>query len=229
MKLVRSMMLFAAAVLVGAVTLTAQGGQKQWTDEAYDKVMKEVGATAGAMRKAVEGQNAELAKTNATKMVSLFTDVNAFWTSRNVKEAATIANSALTHAKAVESAVDAKDFTKAAESAKTMQGACAECHKTYATRDRTAPGALSHSFRPRAPGLRIQAPGIRPRPQAQGPALRHQASGSRPRASGTWGLGPDYRGNRSRRRPRHTTAASAAAALETSSGTMRSIVSAGVW
>jgi cytochrome c556 len=139
MKLVRSMMLFAAAVLVGAVTITAQGGQKQWTDEAYDKVMKEVGATAGAMRKAIDGQNAELAKTNATKMVSLFTDVHAFWMARNVKEAATIANSALTHAKAVEGAIDAKDFTKAAESAKTMQGTCAECHKTY--RDKGPDGA----------------------------------------------------------------------------------------
>jgi cytochrome c556 len=130
MTLVRSMMLFAAAVLVGAISVTAQG-QKQWTDEDYDKLMKEVGATVGAMRKAIDGQNAELAKTNASKMVTLFTDVNAFWTARNMKEPATIANSALTHAKAVEGAVDAKDFTKAAENAKTMQGACAECHKQY--------------------------------------------------------------------------------------------------
>ncbi len=130
MTLVRSMMLFAAAMLVGAVTITAQG-QKQWTDEDYDKLMKEVGSTAGAMRKAIDGQNAELAKTNATKMVSLFTDVHAFWTARNMKEPATIANSALTHAKAVEGAIDAKEFTKAAENAKTMQGTCAECHKTY--------------------------------------------------------------------------------------------------
>ena len=138
MTRVRSMMLFAAAVLVGAVTMTAQG-QKQWTDEDYDKVMTEVGTTAGALRKAVDGQNAELAKENATKMVTLFTDTHAFWTARHVKEAATIANSALTHAKAVEGAVDAKDFTKAAEHAKTMQGTCAECHKQY--RDKGPDGA----------------------------------------------------------------------------------------
>jgi cytochrome c556 len=137
MTLDRSMMLCAAVMLVGAVTIAAQG-QKQWTDEDYDKVMKEVGATVGALRKAVDGQNAELAKTNATKMVALFTDVHAFWTARNVKEAATIANSAMTHAKAVEGAVDAKDFTKAAESTKTMQGTCAECHKQY--RDKAPDG-----------------------------------------------------------------------------------------
>ena len=137
MTLVRSTMLFAAVMLVGAVTIAAQG-QKQWTDEDYDKVMKEVGSTVGALRKAIDGQNAELAKTNATKMVALFTDAHAFWTARNVKEAATIANSAMTHAKAVEGAVDAKDFTKAAESTKTMQGTCAECHKQY--RDKAPDG-----------------------------------------------------------------------------------------
>lgn len=137
MKLVRSMMLFAAAALVGAVTITAQG-QKNWTDDDYDKLMKEVGATVGALRKAIDGQNAELAKTNATKMVTLFTDTHSFWMSRNVKEAATIANDAMTHAKAVEAAVDAKDFTKAAEHAKTMQGTCAACHKQY--RDKAPDG-----------------------------------------------------------------------------------------
>ncbi|HUE85757.1 MAG TPA: hypothetical protein VMO26_06730 [Vicinamibacterales bacterium] len=138
MTLVRSMMFLAAAVLACAVTMTAQG-QKQWTDEDYDKVMKEVGATVGALRKAVDGQNAELAKTNASKMVALFTDVRAFWTARNVKEASAIADSAVTHAKAVEGAVDAKDFSKAAEHAKTMQGACAECHKQY--RDKAPDGS----------------------------------------------------------------------------------------
>ena len=138
MKLVRTVMMLAAAVLVGTMTLAAQGGQQQWTDEQYDKVMKEVGPTAGALRKAIEGQNAELAKTNSTKIVQLFTDTHAFWTSRNVKEAAGIANDAVTHAKAVDAAIDAKDFAKAAEHAKAMQGTCAACHKQY--RDKAPDG-----------------------------------------------------------------------------------------
>lgn len=148
MKLVRTMMLLAAAVMVGAVTMTAQtgqkptaqdatpqAGQKKWTDDDYDKLMKEVGATVGAMRKAIDGQNAELAKTNASKMVTLFTDAHAFWMQRNVKEAATMANEAVTHAKAVDGAVDAKDFTKASEHAKMLQGTCASCHKQYRDKD----------------------------------------------------------------------------------------------
>jgi hypothetical protein len=131
MKLVRTLMMFGAAVLLGTVTMTAQGGPKKYTDEDLDKIMKEVGGAIGATRKAIDGQNAELAKTNAAKMGTLFTDVQAFWKSRNVTDAADIAGEAMKHAKAVEAAVDAKDFTKAAESAKALQGQCASCHMKY--------------------------------------------------------------------------------------------------
>ena len=131
MTLVRTMMMFAAAVLLGTVTMTAQGGQKKWADEDLDKLMKEIGGAVGATRKAIDGQNAELAKTNAAKMATAFGDVQAFWKSRNVQDAADTAGEAQKHAKAVEGAVDAKDFTKAAEHAKLLQGTCASCHMKY--------------------------------------------------------------------------------------------------
>ena len=130
MKLVRTLMMFAAAALLGTVTMTAQG-QKKWADEDLDKMMKEIGASVGATRKAIEGQNAEIAKTNAAKMGTLFADVQAFWKSRNVQDAADTAGEAMKHAKAVEAAADAKDFTKATESAKMLQGQCASCHMKY--------------------------------------------------------------------------------------------------
>jgi cytochrome c556 len=131
MKLFRTLMMFAAAVLLGTVTMTAQGGQKTWSDEDLDKMMKDIGGAVGATRKAIDGQNAELAKTNAAKLGTLFTDVQAFWKSRNVADAASTAGDAVTHAKAVEAAIDGKDFTKAAEHAKMLQGTCASCHKQY--------------------------------------------------------------------------------------------------
>lgn len=131
MKLVRTIMMFAAAVMMTAVTITAQGGQKQWTDEDLDKLMKEIGGAVGATRKAIDGQNAEIAKTNAAKMATAFGDVQAFWKARNVQDAADTAGEAVKHAKAVEGAVDAKDFTKAAEHAKLLQGTCASCHMKY--------------------------------------------------------------------------------------------------
>lgn len=139
MKRVRSVMIWAAAVLMSAATVTAQGGQKQWADDDLDKLMKEVGGAVGATRKAVDGQNAELAQTNAAKLATLFTNVQAFWKSRNVQDAADTAGEAMKHAKAVEGAVDAKDFTKAAEHTKLLQGTCASCHTKY--RDKAPDGS----------------------------------------------------------------------------------------
>jgi hypothetical protein len=143
MKLVRSGIFLASVVLVSAVTITAQGGQapapaatgatmaKTWTDADLDKLMKEIGATVAVLRKAIDGQNAELAKTNADKMEDLFEQVDDFWSSRNVKDAADTADDAAEHADHVEDAVEAKDFTKAAEHAKLLQGTCASCHGKY--------------------------------------------------------------------------------------------------
>jgi hypothetical protein len=98
-------MFLAALALAGAITVAAQGQPPQpagagvtmaktWTDDDLDKLMKEIGGTQGAMRKAIDGQNAELLKTNADKLEELFEQVDDFWSSRNVKEAADIADDA---------------------------------------------------------------------------------------------------------------------------------------
>ena len=141
MKLVRFSMCVAGAALVYAVTMTAQGPPqpaatgttmaKTWTDDDLDKLMKEIGATNGAMRKAIDGQNAELLKTNADKLEELFEQVDDFWSARNVKEAADVADDAAEHADHIEDAADAKDFAKAAEHAKLLAGTCASCHGKY--------------------------------------------------------------------------------------------------
>ena len=150
MTLVRSSLFLATVALAGAVTITAQGPPPQpaaagvtmaktWTDADLDRLMKEIGGTAGALRKAIDGQNAELLKTNADKIEELFEDVDDFWSARNVTDAAAIADDAAEHAEHIEDAADAKDFTKAAEHLKLMQGTCASCHMKY--RDKGPDGA----------------------------------------------------------------------------------------
>ena len=142
MKLVCSSFVLAAVALVGAVTIAAQAQAPQpaatgttmaktWTDDDLDKLMKEIGSTQGAMRKAIDGQNADLLKTNADKLEELFEQVDDFWSARNVKDAADIADDAAEHADHIEDAADAKDFAKAAEHAKLLQGTCASCHMKY--------------------------------------------------------------------------------------------------
>ena len=149
MNLVRSMMILATGGFVAAVTITAQGPPPQpagtgitmaktWTDDDYDKIMKEVGATFGMLRKSIEGQNAESAKQQAGRLEELFEQADDFWNSRNVDDAEDWADDAAEHADHVEDAVDAKDFAKAAEHAKLLQGTCASCHTKY--RDKAPDG-----------------------------------------------------------------------------------------
>jgi hypothetical protein len=149
MNLVRASMFLMAAVWVGVTSVIGAGAvtsaqgtapqpatagttmAKTWTDDDLDKLMKEISSSVGVLRKAIDGQNAELAKTNADKIEELFEQVDDFWSARNVKDAADTADDAAEHAEHVEDAVDAKDFTKAAEHAKLLQATCASCHGKY--------------------------------------------------------------------------------------------------
>jgi cytochrome c556 len=151
MNLVRLTLTLAGAALVANMSIVAQGPPPQpaataittsrtWTDADYDKLMKEVGATVGVLRKAVDAQNAELAKQNAEKMESLFEEVDDFWNSRNVDDAQDWADDAAEHADHVEDAADDKDFVKAAEHLKLLQAQCATCHAKY--RDKAPDGGF---------------------------------------------------------------------------------------
>ena len=112
---------------------------RTWTDADLDKLMKDIGATVGVLRKSIDGQNAEMAKEQADKIEALFEDVDDFWSARNVKDAADMADDAAEHADHVEDAIDAKDFAKAAEHMKLLQSTCGGCHGKY--RDKGPDGA----------------------------------------------------------------------------------------
>lgn len=145
--------LFLAAVVTGAAMTAAQVPPspapaspaaitvaKTWTDADLERLMKEVGATVGMLRKSLDGQNADTAKEQADKLELLFEDVDDFWNARNVKDAADLADDAAEHADHIEDAVDAKDFAKAAEHMKLLQAQCANCHGKY--RDKGPDGSF---------------------------------------------------------------------------------------
>ena len=150
MSHVRSSLFLGVAVLVGAVSIAAQGPPpppapsaiataRTWTDADLDKIMKEVGATVALLRKSVDGQNADMAKQQSDKLELLFEDVDDFFNARNVRDAADMADDAAEHADHVEDAADNKDFAKAAEHLKLLQSMCATCHGKY--RDKAADGS----------------------------------------------------------------------------------------
>jgi hypothetical protein len=141
MNFVRPILLLTGAALVGAVTMAAQGAPaqqppaaaavKNWTDADLDKLMKDIGSTTGALRKSIDGQNADMAKEQADKTNHLFEDVDDFWNARNVRDAADWADDAAEHAEHIRDAVDGKDFAKAAEHMKLLQSMCGTCHTKY--------------------------------------------------------------------------------------------------
>ena len=148
MTLIRAAFIFSALVLAAVVANTAEGqpaqpaaaAAKTWTDADLDKLMKEINAAVGVLRKSIDGQNAEMAKEQADQIESLFEQVDDFWSARNVRDAVDTADDAAEHADHIEDAVDGKDFAKAGEHMKLLQGTCATCHGKY--RDKGPDGSF---------------------------------------------------------------------------------------
>ena len=127
----------AGMALALAVTMSVSPLAQAKTDEDYDKLMKAVGAANGAMRGAAKEQNLAGISAEATKMVALFKDAQAFWTSRNNAEAAEWAGAAMKHAEALSKGTDAAAIMG---SMKELGGTCQACHAKY--RDKDANGFI---------------------------------------------------------------------------------------
>jgi cytochrome c556 len=127
----------AGLALAIAITMSVSSLAQAKTDEDYDKLMKAVGAANGAMRGAAKEQNVAGISAEATKMVALFKDAEAFWKSRNNTEAAEWSAAAAKHADAVSKGTDAASIGGAM---KELGGACQSCHAKYRE---GAPGAFT--------------------------------------------------------------------------------------
>ena len=134
MRVSRFLIAAGLAFLV-TITMSVTPSAQAKTDEDYDKLMKGVGAANGAMRKATDG---DAVAAEATKLVALFKDVNAFWTARKNTEAAEWATAAMNHAAEIEKAAMAKDMPGAQGHIKELGGVCQTCHAKY--REKTETG-----------------------------------------------------------------------------------------
>ena len=103
-------------------------------EKALDDTMKKVGPAAAALRTAVDGAKADVVAQNLAVLKQAFTQTEAFWKSKNIPEAMTIAQDARKHADAVEKAVAANDWDTAKKSAAALNGTCGACHGAYRER-----------------------------------------------------------------------------------------------
>jgi cytochrome c556 len=134
MRVSRFLMAAGLAVLVGVSSMSILSAQSK-TDEDFDKLMKGVGASNGAMRKAADAAATEA---EATKLVALFKDAQQFWTARSNKEAADWSAAAMQHASAIAAAAKAGKTEDVAAHQKELGGTCQTCHAKY--REKTETG-----------------------------------------------------------------------------------------
>jgi hypothetical protein len=102
-------------------------------EEAYQKVMRQVGPAFAALRPAVEASNADTAGKNAAVLQKAFTDTEAFWKPKKA-EPALWAQNARKEVEAVQAAIAAGKWDDAKAHAATVGQACAQCHGAYRER-----------------------------------------------------------------------------------------------
>jgi cytochrome c556 len=110
-------------------------------EEALDKAMKAVGGANGALRKGVDGSNAELVKTNTDILAKAFAETETFWKARNNAEAVKMAQTARGAVDAIAKAAAMGNWNEAKTQNTTLGQQCASCHKTF--RERLEDGSFA--------------------------------------------------------------------------------------
>jgi cytochrome c556 len=128
--------ILATAVINSAMVDLAKFIPPPMTPEeaAFDKTMKAVGPANAAVRKGLEGSNAELVKTNTEVLKKSFVDVEAFWKARGKGDAVKFAQEARKAAELIELAAAAGKWEDVKTHVNTLGQQCAGCHGVYRER-----------------------------------------------------------------------------------------------
>jgi cytochrome c556 len=110
-------------------------------EEVLDKAMKAVGQANGAVRKGVDGSNAEIVKTQTAILAKSFTDTEAFWKKRGNNDAVKIAQTARAAVDGIEKAAGMGNWNEAKTQMNTLGQQCQSCHKEF--RERLEDGSFA--------------------------------------------------------------------------------------
>jgi len=103
-------------------------------EEAYQKIMKQVGTANAALRKGLEGSDVKLATENALLLRQAFAQTESFWKMRGKNDAATWAQDARKLTEAIHRAAAGGKWEEVKASATTLGQACQTCHTAYRER-----------------------------------------------------------------------------------------------
>ena len=110
-------------------------------EETLDKAMKAVGGANGAVRKGVDGSNAEIVKQQTAILAKAFAETEAFWKKRGKDDAVKMAVTARTAVDGIEKAAAAGNWNDAKTHMATLGQQCQSCHGVY--RERLEDGSFA--------------------------------------------------------------------------------------
>jgi len=103
-------------------------------EEAYSKLMKQVGSSNAALRKAIEGSDVKLATENTAALKKVFTEVEAFWRGKRKSDATQWSQDARKLSENIERSAAAGNWGDVKTHAGTLGKACQTCHTAYRER-----------------------------------------------------------------------------------------------
>ena len=103
-------------------------------EEAFQKVMRQVGPANTALRGAIEKMDATAVKDQTAILAKAFTQTEAFWKTRGKPDAVGFAAEAKKHADAITTAVSAGKWDEVKASAGPLGQQCQGCHTAYRER-----------------------------------------------------------------------------------------------
>lgn len=109
-------------------------------EEAYSKIMKQVGPANAALRKALEAMDVKLATENAAVLKQAFTQTAKFWKSKRKGDATTWAQDARKLAETIDRAATGGKWDEVKASTGSLGQKCQSCHGAY--RDRFDDGSF---------------------------------------------------------------------------------------
>ena len=103
-------------------------------EEAFQKIMKQVGTSNAAMRKGMEASDVKLAAENAVLLRQAFTEAETFWKRRSRTDAVTWAQDAKKLSDTIHRAAVAGKWDEVKTSATTLGQTCQSCHAAHRER-----------------------------------------------------------------------------------------------
>ncbi len=103
-------------------------------EEAFQKIMRQVGPANTALRGAIDKMDGAAVKEQVAILSKAFVQTEAFWKTRNKQDAVGFATEAKKHAEAVGSAAAAGKWDEAKSAAGPLGQQCQSCHTAYRER-----------------------------------------------------------------------------------------------